>query len=161
MQSLYKIKKNNIYYLLLTLSIYFLDRITKFKIINNYNGETYNVNDYINFDLVWNTGIGFGLLSVNSSLIYNLITILIGAIILALIYFALNLNKLDKFSFSLIIGGAIGNFYDRLAYNAVPDFIDLHFENYHWFTFNVADIFITFGIVLYLGNGLFLKKNEN
>ena len=99
MQSLYKIKKNNIYYLLLTLSIYFLDRITKFKIINNYNGETYNVNDYINFDLVWNTGIGFGLLSVNSSLIYNLITILIGAIILALIYFALNLNKLDKFSF--------------------------------------------------------------
>jgi len=161
MQSLYKIKKNNIYYLLLTLSIYFLDRITKFKIINNYNGETYNVNDYINFDLVWNTGIGFGLLSVNSSLIYNLITILIGAIILALIYFALNLNKLDKFSFSLIIGGAIGNFYDRLVYNAVPDFIDLHFENYHWFTFNIADIFITFGIVLYLGNGLFLKKNEN
>tara|TARA_Y100000389_G_C17228170_1_gene396768 strand:- start:194 stop:625 length:432 start_codon:yes stop_codon:yes gene_type:complete len=143
------------------LSIYFLDRITKFKIINNYNGETYNVNDYINFDLVWNTGIGFGLLSVNSSLIYNLITILIGAIILALIYFALNLNKLDKFSFSLIIGGAIGNFYDRLVYNAVPDFIDLHFENYHWFTFNIADIFITFGIVLYLGNGLFLKKNEN
>ncbi len=143
------------------MSIYFLDRITKFKIINNYNGETYNVNDYINFDLVWNTGIGFGLLSVNSSLIYNLITILIGAIILALIYFALNLNKLDKFSFSLIIGGAIGNFYDRLVYNAVPDFIDLHFENYHWFTFNIADIFITFGIVLYLGNGLFLKKNEN
>ena len=154
-------KKNFFLSIIIIVVTFSLDRISKIKIIKEYEDHTHFINDFINLDLIWNTGIGFGLLSVNSSLIYNLITILIGAIILALIYFALNLNKLDKFSFSLIIGGAIGNFYDRLVYNAVPDFIDLHFENYHWFTFNIADIFITFGIVLYLGNGLFLKKNEN
>ena len=108
------------------------------------------MNDYINLDLIWNIGIGFGLLSTNSSLFYNLVTILIGLIILFLVSFFIKSKKIDKFIFSIIIGGALGNFYDRVVYKAVPDFVDLHYNNFHWFTFNVADIFISIGIILFL-----------
>ena len=147
-------KKENIFFLLIILLIFSCDRVSKIGIINNLNERTYYINDYINFDLIWNTGIGFGLLSYNSSLIYNLITFLISIIILFLIFFALASKKNDKFIFSAIIGGALGNLYDRMVYNAVPDFIDLHYSNFHWFTFNVADMFITIGIITYLINGI-------
>ena len=113
----------------------------------------------MNFDLVWNTGIGFGLLSSNSTLFYNTITVIIGIVIVFLIYLLINSKLYDKILFSLIIGGALGNFYDRLVYLAVPDFIDVHYENFHWFTFNLADIFITIGIVMLLLNEI-TKKNE-
>ena len=108
------------------------------------------INDFLNIDLIWNTGIGFGFLSSESTVIYNCITLLIGFVILILIYTSINSNKLEKFTFSIILGGALGNFYDRVVFKAVPDFIDLHYNNYHWFTFNVADIFITIGIIIYL-----------
>ena len=116
------------------------------------------MNDFINFDLIWNIGIGFGFLSTDSFLIYNLITLLIGFVILILFYFLVLSEKLDKLIYSVIIGGALGNFYDRLAYNAVPDFIDLHYENFHWFTFNVADIFITIGILVFILRSIFVKN---
>tara|TARA_Y100000591_G_C21789275_1_gene675642 strand:- start:858 stop:1352 length:495 start_codon:yes stop_codon:yes gene_type:complete len=148
-------KKENIFFLLIILIIFLCDRVSKINIINNLNEKAYYINDYINFDLIWNTGIGFGLLSYNSSLIYNLITSLISIVILVLTFFALGSKKNDKIIFSIIIGGALGNLYDRLVYNAVPDFIDLHYNNFHWFTFNVADIFITTGIIAYLINGIF------
>ena len=148
-------KKENIFFLLIIFIIFLCDRVSKIKIINNLNERAYYINDYINFDLIWNTGIGFGLLSYNSSLIYNLITSLISIVILVLIFFALGSKKNDKIIFSAIIGGALGNLYDRLVYNAVPDFIDLHYNNFHWFTFNVADMFITIGIMAYLINGIF------
>ena len=147
-------KKENIFFLLIIFLIFSCDRVSKIEIINNLNERSYYINDYINFDLIWNTGIGFGLLSYNSSLIYNLITFLISIIILFLIFFALASKKIDKFIFSTIIGGALGNLYDRMVYNAVPDFIDLHYSNFHWFTFNVADMFITIGIITYLINGI-------
>ena len=99
--------------------------------------------------MVWNTGIGFGLLSDNNQFFYNLITFLISVVVMCLFYFAIKSNKYEKIIFSLIIGGALGNFYDRLYFKAVPDFIDLHYERFHWFTFNVADIFITIGLILY------------
>ena len=100
------------------------------------------------------------MLSSDTTLVYNLITILIGSLILILIYAAITLESLDKMIFSIIIGGALGNFYDRLIFSAVPDFIDFHFNDFHWFTFNVADIFITLGIIGYLVKDIFVKKNE-
>ncbi|MDA8676791.1 signal peptidase II, partial [Candidatus Pelagibacter bacterium] len=91
------------------------------------------------------------------SLIYNLVSALVGAVIVILCYFTIISEIKDKLIYAIIIGGAIGNFYDRLIFNAVPDFIDLHYDKYHWFTFNVADIFITLGIIIFLINE-FLKN---
>ena len=120
------LQKENIYATVLIFLIFFLDRCSKIKIINNYNDNIFFVNNFINFDLIWNTGIGFGLLSFDSSLFYNGISIIIGVVIIILIYFTIVSKREDKIVFSIIIGGAIGNYYDRLIYNAVPDFIDLH-----------------------------------
>ena len=150
-------KKENIFYLLFVIIIFFLDRISKSQIINKFNEFSHHVNNYINFDLIWNIGIGFGLFSSTSSIVYNLITIIIAIVILILIYIFLNSENLDKFIYSIIIGGALGNFYDRIIYKAVPDFIDLHYNSFHWFTFNVADIFITLGILIYIIRSFFVK----
>ena len=149
----------NIYFLAFITFIFFLDRLSKFKVLNNFNEVPYYINDFINLNLIWNIGIGFGFLSTNSDLLYNLITILIGLVILTLIYFFLTAEKLDKFIYSIIIGGALGNFYDRLVYKGVPDFIDLHYNNFHWVTFNVADIFITLGIMTYIFKSFLVKNN--
>ncbi len=147
-------KKNNIYYLILITIIFSLDRISKSKIISNFNDRNYFINDYLNFELFWNTGIGFGLLSSTSNTFYNVITIIIAIIISFLLSMGLNSKTSEKIFFSFIIGGALGNFYDRIIFKAVPDFIDLHYKSFHWFTFNIADIFITIGIVLILFSGL-------
>ena len=152
-------KKENFYFLITIISIFVLDRYSKNHIINNFSDNNFYVNDFINFDLIWNTGIGFGLLSSNSNLFYNLISGLIASVIIFLIIFAIRSDKFDKIIFSIIIGGAIGNFYDRIIFNGVPDFIDLHYGNFHWFTFNVADIFITIGIICYIFKELFVKKS--
>ena len=144
------IKKENFYFLATILFIFGLDRYSKSQIIKNFSDNVYYINDFINFDLIWNTGIGFGLLSSNSILFYNLISGLIAFVIIFLIIFAMRSDKFDKIIFSIIIGGAIGNFYDRITLNAVPDFIDLHYLEFHWFTFNFADIFVTIGIIAYI-----------
>ena len=153
-------KKENIILIIFVILFFFLDRVSKIQIINKFSERVYLINDFINFDLIWNTGIGFGLLSFDSSLIYNSITVFIGVVILFLIYLAITSINTEKLIFSTIIGGAIGNFYDRLTYNAVPDFIDIHYNDFHWFTFNVADIFITLGIIAFLMRNYFVK-NEN
>ena len=152
------IKKENISFLFFIILIFSIDRLTKDKIVNSSDQNVYFLNEFINFDLIWNTGIGFGLLSFDSFVIYNSITILIGLVILILSYIAIVSETLDKFIYSIIIGGAIGNFYDRLFYNAVPDFIDVHYNNFHWFTFNVADVFITLGVIMFILKGLFIKN---
>ena len=152
------IKKENFYFLIIVLFIFSLDRYTKIEIINNFSENSFYINDFINFDLVWNTGIGFGLFQSSSILLYNSISLLIAFVILFLIYLLIVSDKLDKISFSLIIGGAIGNFYDRMIFKAVPDFIDLHYKNFHWFTFNVADILISLGIIIFLIKGLLESK---
>jgi signal peptidase II len=154
------IRKENIIFIILVILFFSLDRVSKIQIITNFSERVYLINNFINFDLIWNTGIGFGLLSFDSSLVYNSITLFIGVIILFLIYLAITSTNAEKLIFSTIIGGAIGNFYDRLTYNAVPDFIDLHYNGFHWFSFNVADIFITFGIISLLMKNYFVK-NEN
>ena len=152
------LKKDNIYFLFIISIIFFLDRYSKIKIINNFSDNISRINDFINFNLVWNTGIGFGFLSTNSNLIYNSITTIIGLVIIFLIYLIFKSKNIDKILFSLILGGALGNFYDRLVYFAVPDFIDVHYNNFHWFTFNIADIFISIGIIFLITKDLFLKK---
>ncbi len=154
------ISKNNLYCLCVILIIFFLDRYTKLFILNNFTENTYYLNNYINLDLVWNTGIGFGLLSSTTTIFYNVITILIGLVILILSFIGLTSNKLEKIILSIIVGGAVGNFYDRIVFKAVPDFIDLHYNNFHWFTFNLADIFITVGLIILLFNGSKKKIND-
>lgn len=151
-------KKENIFFAVVIFFIFFLDRLSKNLIISNFRENLIFINDFLNFDLIWNTGIGFGLFSSNSDLFYNFITIIIGFVIIFLIYISLNLDKLEKIIYCLIIGGAIGNFYDRLIFKAVPDFIDLHYNDFHWFTFNVADIFISFGIIAFILRSFFVKN---
>ena len=151
-------KKENIFFFTLIISIFFFDRLLESRIINSLEEAPYYVNDYVNFELIWNIGIGFGLLSTNSTLFYNFITTVIAVIIIFLIYFLIISDRIDKFIYSIILGGALGNFYDRLIYKAVPDFIDLHYGDFHWFTFNIADIFISLGILIYLLKDLVFKK---
>jgi signal peptidase II len=140
--------------------IFILDRVSKIKIINhqeNNNGSLF-VNDYLNFDLIWNTGIGFGLFSHNANIYYHGISLIIFLVIIFLSYLICKVSFYDKNLYSLILGGALGNFYDRLFYFAVPDFIDIHVNNFHWFTFNIADIFITIGVIFLISKDLFWIK---
>ena len=156
----YKIfSKETLVSLIVTILTFILDRVTKVVIINNQMiNQSIFINDYVNFDLVWNTGIGFGLLSQNANIYYHLITLLITSVIIFLIYLVIKASFIEKVLFYLILGGAIGNLYDRLIYFAVPDFIDFHINDFHWFTFNIADIFITIGIILIITKDLVLKK---
>ena len=136
-----------------------MDRYSKIQIIKDLNDTDVYINDFLNFDLIWNTGIGFGLLSSDSTLFYNVISGVILTVIFFLIFIGLQSDKYDKSVFSLIIGGAVGYFYDRANYSAVPDFIDIHYGNFHWFTFNLADIFISMGIIAFILKGFFIKNN--
>ena len=147
---------------LIVIIIFFLDRISKIKIINHQvDNESIYINDFINLDLVWNTGIGFGLFSSNSTVIYNSITTLIGIILIIIVFMIIKSNLFEKILYSIILGGALGNIYDRIAYFAVPDFIDIHYQRFHWFTFNIADIFITIGIFLLIIREFFLTHEKN
>ena len=147
--------------------IFIIDRISKLLIINS--SETFEnygltITPFLNFNLIWNDGIAFGLFSFDEKFYYNLLTIIICSIILIIIWLMLKSKGLEKMGFLLIIGGSLGNIYDRIYYSAVPDFIDIHFNNYHWFIFNVADIFITIGIVFLISIEIFSskkRKNEN
>ena len=154
------LKKENCYFLAIIFFIFGLDRYSKIEIINNFSENSIYLNDFLNFDLIWNTGIGFGLLKSNTALFYNLISTLIGLVVIILFFLALRSKSFDKIIYSIIIGGALGNFYDRVFYNAVPDFIDIHYRNFHWFTFNIADIFITLGIIALIIYDFF-KINKN
>ena len=151
-------KKENFLFFIIILIVFLADRYSKSIILDNFSDNTFYINDFINFNLVWNTGIGFGLLSFESSLYYNLISLIIFLVIRFLVVISFGSDKIDKIIFSVIIGGALGNFYDRVSFRAVPDFIDLHYGNFHWFTFNIADIFITIGILLIIIKELFLKN---
>ena len=140
--------------------IFSLDRISKFYVISqnekNFTPDLFT-SKYLNISLIWNEGIAFGLLSFNESYFYNFLTILI-AIIIVIIFFMILRNKgLKKYSLLMILGGALGNLYDRIFFKAVPDFIDFHIGNFHWFIFNVSDIFISIG-VLFL---IFLELIDN
>ena len=147
--------------LIIVITVFFIDRLTKYYIVNLSeieNSVDVYVTSYLNLYLIWNKGIAFGLLSAGEGLIYNFITVAIGIIILIIFYMIWKNDNIQRFFLLLIVGGALGNFYDRLIYKAVPDFIDLHFYGYHWFIFNVADIFISIGIFCLIINELFFYK---
>ena len=118
------------------------------------------VTPYLNLFLIWNKGVAFGLLSIDESLIYNIITTIIGFIIIVILFMILKNNNIKRYFLISIAGGALGNFYDRIVYTAVPDFIDLHFEGVHWFVFNVADMFITVGVFCLILVELFYKNKD-
>ncbi len=156
------VKKIIVYFLILV-TIFFLDRVSKLYILNIFEKENVvdiYINNFLNIILVWNSGIGFGLLSFDSSVIYNFVTILIVLINIVILYLALQSNNLKGYLFVIILGGSLGNLFDRIYYSAVPDFIDLNYNNFHWFVFNVADIFITVGIMCLILVELFFNKHE-
>ena len=127
-----------------------MDRITKMYLINLQESGTnidFYINSFLNFYLVWNTGVGFGLASMEAGIYYHILTLIIVIINIVLIYFLIKSKGVYMYLFALIIGGSLGNLFDRMYYYAVPDFIDLHLGNFHWFIFNVADIFISLGII--------------
>ena len=135
------------------LSIFLLDRISKILILNilEETGQVdIYINSFLNFYLVWNKGIGFGLLSSDQDFFYNVVTILIVLINFVIIYLLYKEKGLKYYFLVIILGGSLGNLFDRIYYRAVPDFFDLNYNGYHWFIFNVADIFITIGIILLL-----------
>ena len=146
--------------IIIVLSIFFLDRATKVYLINL---ETTGIDvdfyifSFLNFFLIWNTGIGFGLASLEANIFYHILTIIISIVILILIFFLLKAKGVYVYLLALIVGGSFGNLFDRIYYYAVPDFIDVHLGNFHWFIFNVADIFITVGIIGLIITELFKK----
>ena len=141
--------------------IYFLDRLSKIYVIqldkNNLGSDIFN-STYLNIELIWNKGIAFGLLSFNESYLYNIISLIIAIIIIVLIIMSLKNQGFKRYSLLMIVGGALGNLHDRIFFNAVPDFIDFHIGNFHWFIFNVSDIFITLGVISMIVLELFDNK---
>ena len=149
-------------------TIFLIDRLTKLyilKLAEIENSVDIYLTSYLNLYLIWNKGIAFGLLSMNESMIYNTITLIIGIIIIVILFMLWRNDNIQRYFLVLIVGGALGNFYDRIIYTAVPDFIDLHFKGFHWFVFNVADIFITVGVFclilveLFYNNKIINEKN--
>jgi len=139
--------------IIIILFIFFLDRITKIYLLNLQESGTeidLYINSFLNFYLVWNSGIGFGLVPMEADIYYNIFTAIIALINAGLVYLLVKSKDIYGYVLALIIGGSLGNLFDRIYYKAVPDFIDLHLGSYHWFIFNVADIFITLGIIALL-----------
>ena len=130
--------------------IYFLDRVTKIFVIqldkNNFGSDIFN-STYLNIVLIWNKGIAFGLFSFNESFLYNILSLIISIIVVILVIMSVKSHGFKRYSLLMIVGGAIGNLHDRIFLNAVPDFLDFHVGEFHWFIFNLADIFITIGVL--------------
>jgi len=157
--------KKIIIYLAIILFIFALDRFSKLHILSileNFGNVDININSYINLVPVWNSGIGFGLLSFDQSEIYNAITVLILFINIFIIYLVFKSKGIVVYFFIIILGGSLGNLFDRIYYSAVLDFIDISYNGYHWFIFNIADVFITIGIICLIFAELlnYKKKNE-
>ena len=149
---------------IIILVIFLIDRISKIyilKIAEKENLVDIYLTTYLNFYLIWNKGIAFGMLSFDESAIYNIITSIIVIITLVIMIMIVKSQGFKKYALLLVLGGSISNLFDRIYYSAVPDFIDLHIMDFHWFIFNVADIFITLGIIcLIIEELMFDKKNE-
>ena len=149
--------------LLIIFLLFFVDRISKIYILNiaeNIGNVDIYVTNFLNLILVWNTGVGFGILSFEEKIAYNLITAIIIIVNLIIIILIMKSEDFKIYFYLIILGGSIGNLFDRIYYSAVPDFIDIHFNNYHWFIFNLADIFITIGIICLIFVEMIYKKKS-
>ena len=148
--------------IIIILIVFFFDRATKIYLINLQNLGTdvdFYINSFLNFYLVWNTGVGFGLISMDANTYYHFLTAIIVILNIVLVIFLIKSRGIYTYLLALIIGGSLGNVYDRIIFYAVPDFIDIHVGNFHWFIFNVADIFITVGIIGFVFKEI-LKKEK-
>ena len=159
-------KNNKIFFfnLLIVITIFLIDRISKIYVINLFdtlNDQQIFIAPFLNLYLIWNAGIAFGLLSFDNNEIYNFITFFIAIINIVIIYILIKINDFRRYFFSIILGGSLGNLFDRLVYNAVPDFIDFHFGDLHWFIFNPADIFITIGVICLILVEFFSKDKKD
>lgn len=148
---------------LLIFLIFSIDQVSKYYIIDifKFQEDAIYLTSFLNLQLIWNEGIAFGLLSFENNIYYNLITFVVGIVILILLFL---IRKQDKYSYfySIIVGGALGNFTDRIRHSSVPDFIDFHISNFHWFVFNIADIFVSLGVIcLIIAEIFYNKENAN
>tara|TARA_B100001113_G_scaffold326568_1_gene299564 strand:- start:154 stop:624 length:471 start_codon:yes stop_codon:yes gene_type:complete len=153
--------KKNIWNFFFILSIFIFDRLSKISIIKSFEisgVESTSVTNFLSFSLIWNEGIAFGLFSFDQKIYYNVLTLIIILITLIVLWLIIKSKKLERLAFMMIFGGSIGNIFDRLYYSSVPDFIDIHIGNFHWFIFNVADIFISVGVLLLIYLEIFKKK---
>ena len=158
------IKKNFFINSLFILLIFLLDRTSKIYVINldkKFQGSEIFSSKFLNISLIWNEGIAFGLLSLNQNSLYNILTLFILMIIIIVLIMLIRSKNIKKYFFIMIFGGAIGNLYDRIFFKAVPDFIDFHIGDFHWFIFNVADIFITLGVFLMIVFELIDNKKKH
>ena len=157
-----KLLNNFFFDFVLVISIFFLDRISKIYVINfsqnNLNNNILN-SKYLDLTLIWNEGIAFGLMSFDNNHYYNILTGVIIIITLIVLIIGLKNKGFKRYALLSIFAGSLGNLYDRLFYNAVPDFIDFHVNDFHWFIFNVADIFISFGVIIMIMTEFFVKKD--
>ncbi len=156
-----RMSKKKIIDLIFVIFIFSIDRLSKLLVIKSaeVNGEVnFSVTSFLNFNLIWNEGIAFGLLSFDDKFYYNLITLLIAVITSIIIWLANKSKGVEKLGFLMIVGGSLGNLFDRIYYSSVPDFIDISINNFHWFIFNVADIFITIGVILLIILEFFKKE---
>jgi signal peptidase II len=144
--------------------IFIIDRISKIYVINLNNkflsSELYS-SKFLNINLIWNEGIAFGLFSFTQNNLYNLLTLIISIIIIVILKMILDSQGIKKYGLMMIFGGALGNLFDRIFYKAVPDFIDFHIEEFHWFVFNVADIFITIGVIIMILFEIIFNNQKN
>jgi signal peptidase II len=147
----------------IVISVYFFDRLTKMFVIqldkNNLGSDIFN-STYLNIVLIWNKGIAFGLLSFNEDYLYNILSVIISMIVVVLVIMSIKSQGFKRYSLLMVIGGALGNLHDRIFFKAVPDFIDFHIGSFHWFIFNVSDIFITFGIIFLIVLEISSNKEE-
>ena len=158
------LKKNSIINILIVLIIFFLDRFSKIFVIS-YSEKILSADlffsKFLNISLIWNEGIAFGLFSFEQSYLYDFLTIFISIVIIIIFFMILKNKGMKKISLLIIFGGALGNLYDRIFFKAVPDFIDFHIGNFHWFIFNVSDIFITLGVLFLIYLELIDNQKDN
>ena len=144
--------------------IFFIDRLSKIYVLikneKSLEPDLFN-STFLNISLIWNSGIAFGFFSFKEKHLYNIITILICLVILVIAIIVTKTVKFRKYSYLMVLGGALGNLYDRIVYMSVPDFIDIHYNGFHWFIFNIADIFITLGVICLIYDEVFIEKKTN
>ena len=156
--------KNFYINLFIIFSIFIIDRITKIYVISANGKNSYEdlySSKFLNINLIWNEGIAFGLFSFSQNNLYNLLTLIISIIIIVILKMIINSYGIKKYGLMMIFGGALGNLFDRVFYKAVPDFIDFHIGEFQWFVFNVADIFITIGVIIMILYELILNNQKN
>ena len=148
---------------IIVLTIFLVDRLSKIYILKIAELESVvniYITQYLNFYLIWNKGIAFGLFSFNESLVYNMITFIIAVITIVILIMIIKSERFKKYSLLLVFSGSLGNLFDRVYYSAVPDFIDFHVNNFHWFVFNAADIFITIGVLCLIFDEIFIDSKK-